>query len=82
MIKSTEAARLRVAGLAGETTCITTGLADPDDLASGSYCLVLDRMASTADTDYWAGQIAVSTELPTLWRALASSTEYFDLAQP
>lgn len=80
-IRSGEAAGRRVAGPAGATTCAATVLEDVAALRSGSYCLVLDRMADPSGASYWTGQLSASGQLPGLWASLAGSAEYYDNAQ-
>lgn len=81
IIRSSESANRRVSGLSGETTCLSTALVHFSDVAAGSYCIVLDRMADSSGASYWAGQLASSGQLPTLWVSLAASTEYYNLSQ-
>lgn len=76
IIRSTESAGIRVAGIPGEAACLTIILGQVDDLSSESYCLILDRMADSSGATYWAGQLAATAQLPSLWISLASSTEY------
>lgn len=81
IIRGSESAGLRVRGLGAQTSCLSTVLELSDDLAAGSYCLVLDRMADPSGALYWSTQLAGSAQLPVLWSSLASSPEYYNLAQ-
>lgn len=81
IVRSNESAALRVAGLADQTECISTDLENIDDLASGSYCLVLDRLPDPSGASYWTGQLSGAGQLPALWSSLAGSNEYFNHAQ-
>lgn len=81
-IRTQESARRRVGGPSAATSCATTVLDDEASLASGSYCIVLDRMADSGGLSYWASHLtASSSQLPQLWASLAGSTEYFNNAQ-
>lgn len=80
-IRTQEAAAIRVRGLAGLTQCLGTTLAFSDDLAAGSYCLVLDRMADTNGANGWITSFVGGSQLPTLWVSFAGSTEYWNLTQ-
>lgn len=80
-IRSTEGSGVRVAGPSSMTTCTTTDLTDASSLQSGSYCLLLKRMADSSGKTYWTGQLSGTAQLPTLWDSLASSSEYYTLAQ-
>lgn len=80
-IRTTEAANRRVDGTASATACASTTLLDEDSLASGSFCIVLDRLADPSGYSYWSGQLAGSAQLPALWVGLSSSTEHFNQAQ-
>jgi hypothetical protein len=82
IIRSNESAGLRVAGLSSMTSCVDTELLDAESLDSGSFCIVLDRMADPSGKTYWTGQLAGTGQLPTLWANNAASNEYFNLAQP
>jgi hypothetical protein len=79
-IRTSESATRRVAGVSGLATCPTIFLQDADSLAAGSYCIVLDRLPNGPDTTFWAGQLAASDQLPSLWASLAGSTEYYNTA--
>ncbi len=80
-IRTTEAANRRVSGTVGATSCAATELTDEDALPSGSYCLVLDRLADPSGATYWSGQLAGSAQLPAVWASLVGSSEYFNHAQ-
>jgi hypothetical protein len=80
-IRTTEAANKRVGGVSGPTTCPATTLTEIGDLSVGSYCIVLDRMASSGDVTYWGAFLGGTGQLPSLWTQLAASTEYFNNAQ-
>lgn len=80
-IRSSAAAAIRVSGFPGESSCAATQLEETNSLRSGSYCLILDRMADPSGATYWTTQMTGSSQLPSLWTSLAVSTEYFDLAQ-
>ncbi len=80
LIRSSDGATNRVKGTT-PTVCEATTLADASSLADGSYCLVLDRPADASGATYWIGQLQATSQLPTLWSSLASSSEYFTLAQ-
>lgn len=81
LIHSTEASTRRVAGPAGATACDLTTLDGYTAPESGSYCIVLDRLADPSGQSYWVGQLSGSAQLPSLWASLAASTEYYNLAQ-
>ena len=80
-IRTNESANRRVAGTSGATSCAATELTNEDSLPSGSYCIVLGRIADSSGYSYWSGQLAGSSQLPDLWASLAGSTEYFNHAQ-
>jgi hypothetical protein len=82
ILRSTESAKRRVSGTAGATSCASIQLTDDAALSSGSYCIVLDRLADPSGASYWSSQLAGSDQLPSLWAALAGSSEYFNNAQP
>ena len=82
LIRSTEGSTRRVNGVAGATTCAWTAFDDFDSLKSGSYCIVLDRLADPSGLSYWVGQLSGSAQLPLLWASNAGSTEYYNHAQP
>lgn len=81
-IRSSEGARLRVGGTS-TVECIATEIVYPSDVSAGSYCLILDRLGSSADISYWAGptHLGGSGQLPTHWVHMAASSEYFTLSQ-
>lgn len=81
ILRGSEAVGIRVRGLSSQADCTSTALEFSDDIASGSYCLVLDRMADSTGATYWISQLTASGQLPTLWSNLAASNEYFNLAQ-
>lgn len=81
LIRSNGSASIRTKGISGPTDCISTNVQDPDDGGSGSFCLVLDRMADPSGASYWTAQLAGTDQLPSLWTGLAASTEYYNLAQ-
>lgn len=81
IVKSTEASGIRVRGLGSPPACPALALGSFDDIASGAYCILLDRLADPSGATYWTGQLAGSAQLPVLWSSLASSSEYYALAQ-
>ena len=78
MLRGSESSALRVAGPASMTECASTELLDSDSLTSGSYCLVLDRMADPSGKSFWASQLQASGQLPDIWRSHAVSNEYYN----
>ncbi|HEV7723224.1 MAG TPA: DUF4214 domain-containing protein [Iamia sp.] len=80
-IRTLESATRRVDGLSANTTCPSISLADLTALTSGTYCIVLDRMALSTEVTYWAGQLTGTDQLPSLWASVAGSTEYYNNAQ-
>lgn len=81
LLRGSESISIRVQGLSGPTTCSTITLSYSDDIASGSYCLILDRMADSAGASYWIAAFGPSDAMPNLWTYFGSYTEYFNLAQ-
>lgn len=81
IVRSNESSRIRVRGVGNPTTCLGTDLTNFDDLALGSYCLLLDRLADSSGAAYWTAQLEGNGQLPSLWINLASSSEYYSLAQ-
>jgi len=78
-LRSNENTRIWVGGTAGPgMTCEATSLETAADVTIGSYCLILKRPADVTGRDYWVGQLSASGQLPILWRALASSNEYYN----
>lgn len=80
-IRSIEAADRRIGGLPGQTECSTIGLTSEASIQAGSYCIVLDRLASPSEIAYWSAQLAGSGQLPAFWAAMSGSVEYYDTAQ-
>lgn len=76
--RSSEGTGYRVAGRNNLTECEATSLADIDARQSGSYCLVLDRMADSGGKAYWMTQMQGTGQMPTLWANLAASAEYWN----
>lgn len=81
ILRSSEAARFRVDGFSWEPGCPSTELTPFDHINSGSYCIVLNREGSVADSDFWSTTYSSGGQLVGLWIALAASTEYWNLAQ-
>lgn len=81
MIRSTEAARRRVAGDPSATFCPTTVIEDENSLSAGAFCIILDRLADPSGSNYWTTQLSNTSQLPEMWSALASSNEYYNHAQ-
>lgn len=79
-VRSSESAQVRVRGRT-PSPCSAIDLGADDAIAAGSYCLILDRPADQAGFDYWWPRLASTDQLPSLWRSLAASIEYFTLAQ-
>lgn len=79
-LRSNEAAQKRVKGTS-LTSCAAVDLDADGAVRSGSYCLLLDRPADTPGYDYWWPRLAAADQLPSLWRSLAASAEYFAQAQ-
>lgn len=82
VIRASESSSKRVAGFfPSATTCADTELSGTDSLESGSYCIVLDRVADAGGAAYWAGVLGGTGQLPSLWASLAASGEYFNDSQ-
>jgi hypothetical protein len=81
-IQGNEAAGLRVNGPNSATSCAFTELTEENAVLAGTYCIVLDRLASGTDESFWVGQLTTTDQLPDLWASIAGSTEYFNGAQP
>jgi hypothetical protein len=80
-LRTTEAAGKRVGGVGATSTCPAVILDGGSGITSGSYCLILDRIADASGLSYWRGRLAADGDLPEIWEGLAGSTEYFNLAQ-
>jgi hypothetical protein len=80
ILRSAESSANRVEGLTA-SPCSATQLTGFADVVAGSYCLILKRPASAPDTSYWAPTLSASTgQIPTLWKQLAGSLEYYNSA--
>ena len=80
-IRLGESARKRVGGAGVGQPCSFTELSEPAAISAGSYCIVLDRSADQSGFDHWVAQMTGSGQMPTLWRQMASSNEYYNSAQ-
>lgn len=81
LIKSNQTTTIRVRGTPGMVDCTATEVTEPEAFVSGSYCLILDRMADTAGANYWISQLTSTGQVTTLWANLAGSSEYYNHAQ-
>jgi hypothetical protein len=70
-IKSAESSNRRVAGPD------VTDVQQVTDVFAGSYCIILNRMASSADKSYWSSHLQASGNVLTLWSTIAGSSEYY-----
>jgi len=80
LIRSNESARKRTEGSV-VSPCASTSLTTFADIRSGSYCILLKRPADASGSTFWTTRLSTGGyQLPSLWKAHAGSTEYYNKA--
>lgn len=81
LLRSSEASGRRVNGYPSAAYCGATEILDFESLKSGTYCLVLDRLATSSEVSTWAPWYSGGGQIPGLWARLVDTAEYWTLSQ-